>query len=491
MNISKQEGYRTAFKATAIFGGVQVITILISILKSKMVATWLGTSGLGIMSLFAAATGLIFSITNLGLQSSAVRDIADAQGRDDIKLVSKIVKAIYRWVYVTGFAGALITIILSPWLSKWLFKNSEYTLSFIFLSAVVFLTGIYNAHYATLQGTRNLKLLAKANVFGGLAGFTCSIPIFYFFRESGIIAAMILTALSTAGVSILFARRVKLVDVKQTYKESYYLGLNTAKLGIAMAVSAITVLLVEFIVKAYIARLGGINDVGLYQAGWALNASYLGMVFGAMGKDYFPRLSQNAEDNILINERVNQQSEIAILILAPLVLGMIVFMPLIIRILYSTEFLGIVEMATWLMIGSLVKAGSWGISFVFLAKSDVKLFLFNELGINCIILPAYLFGYYLFGLAGIGYAFTFNYLVYFLWVGIVAYKKYRIKYSINFWKTFLLLILTVLIFPFAKLFWNASSITGIVLLTIIGCFSLYELNKKLNLIELLRRNQKK
>lgn len=490
MSIPNQEGYRTAFKAIAIFGGVQVITILISILKSKVIAVWLGTSGLGIMSLFGAATGLIFAITNLGLQSSAVRDIADAQGKNDTTLVSKIVKAIYRWVYATGFAGALITIILSPWLSKWLFKSSEYTVSFIFLSGVVLLTGIYNGHYATLQGTRQLKLLAKANVFGAIAGFVCSVPLFYFFGKSGIVPAMILTALSTTMVSILFAKKVKLIPVRQTYKESYYLGLNTAKLGIAMAITSITVLLVEFMVKTFIARQGGVHNVGLYQAGWALNASYLGMVFGAMGKDYFPRLSQCADDDIVINERVNQQSEIAILILAPLVMAMIVFMPLLIRILYSAEFLGIVTMTTWLLIGSLVKAGSWGISFVFLAKSDVKLFLFNELGINCIILPAYLFGYYWFGLAGIGYAFTFNYIVYFLWVGIVANRKYRVKYSNTFWKLFLLLLLAVLLFPVGKLLWNAQYLTGIVLLFSIGCFSIYELNKRLNFMKLLNKYHK-
>ena len=62
----EQEGYQTAFKATALFGGVQVINILVSILKSKIVALWLGTTGFGIMSLFNSATSLIYSITNLG-----------------------------------------------------------------------------------------------------------------------------------------------------------------------------------------------------------------------------------------------------------------------------------------------------------------------------------------------------------------------------------------------------------------------------------------
>ena len=83
----EKEGYKTAFKATALFGGVQVITILVSILKSKVVALWLGTTGFGIMSLFNSATSLIYSITNLGLQDSAVRDIAYAKGQNNLSLI--------------------------------------------------------------------------------------------------------------------------------------------------------------------------------------------------------------------------------------------------------------------------------------------------------------------------------------------------------------------------------------------------------------------
>ena len=44
----EQEGYQTAFKATALFGGVQVINILVSILKSK--SSHYGSVLLGLVS---------------------------------------------------------------------------------------------------------------------------------------------------------------------------------------------------------------------------------------------------------------------------------------------------------------------------------------------------------------------------------------------------------------------------------------------------------
>ena len=203
----EKEGYKTAFKATALFGGVQVVIILIQILKAKVVALWLGASGLGIMSLFNAATSLIFSISNLGLQESAVRDIAYAKGSGDENRVAGTIKAINRWVIATGFLGAVVTIALSPWLSEWIFESDAYVTAFILLSCVVFLMGIYSANYATLQGTRNLKLMAQANVFGAISGFLCSLPMFYFFRDEGIVWALILTALSTTAVSLFYVKK--------------------------------------------------------------------------------------------------------------------------------------------------------------------------------------------------------------------------------------------------------------------------------------------
>lgn len=477
-------GYKVAFKATAIFGGVQVFSTIIAVVKSKLVALWIGPLGYGIIGLFSTAINLIASISNLGLQSSAVREIAYTHGKNDNRLLSKTIKAINRWVLAMGIIGALLTIIFSSLISQWLFDNNDYVVSIILLSSVVLLTGIWNQQQSILQGTRNIKLLVRAGVFGSLAAFVCTVPIFYFFRENGIAWAIIMTVLSSTFVTYLYARKIKLDKVKQTLKESFVLGLNAVKLGIAMAITGIVANLIEFILKSYITHLGGVEDVGLYGAGWAINAQYLGLIFAAMAKDYYPRLSEKSSDNPTLKKMVNEQAEIAILILAPMIIVMVVFISFFVNLLYSKEFLGATEMIKWLLIGSLIKAGSWSISFVFLAKGDTKTFLFNELGISCITLPSYVLGYYLFGLVGLGYAFTFNYSVYFFWVAIVAKKKYSINYATDFWKIFFVLLASILIFPLGEVFWDATYTFGILLIVTIGIYSLYGLNKRMGLVSL-------
>ena len=158
--------------------------------------------------------------------------------------------------------------------------------------------GLFNQNYAVLQGLRKLRLMARANIFGALAGFVCSVPVFYFFREQGLAWTVVISALASAVVSLFYVRKLGLVLPKQDWHTSMVLGSDTVKLGIVMAISSIAVFMVQFVVKTYISHRGGLGDVGLYQAGWGLNEQYLGLVFTAMAKDYFPRLSQVAGDKV-------------------------------------------------------------------------------------------------------------------------------------------------------------------------------------------------
>ena len=57
---TEQKNYRSIFKATSLFGGVQVYQILIQIIKSKFVAVLLGPAGVGIMGLYQSGLQLSY-----------------------------------------------------------------------------------------------------------------------------------------------------------------------------------------------------------------------------------------------------------------------------------------------------------------------------------------------------------------------------------------------------------------------------------------------
>src|SRR5690606_14510868 len=121
----------------------------------------------------------------------------------------------------------------------------------------------------------------------------------------------------------------------------------------------------------------------------------------------------------------NQQSEIALLILAPILIAFLIFVNWAIIILYSTKFLSIIGMVYWATMGIFFKAVSWAIAFVFLAKGAGKLYFWNELLGSVYTLLISLSGYYYGGLTGLGIAFLVSYILYLIQVFFIAKVKYK------------------------------------------------------------------
>ena len=126
-----KDSYNQIMKTTSIFGGVQVFQIIIQILRSKIVAVLLGPTGIGINGLYNSTIDLINGFTNFGLGTSAVKNVAAANGTGNTREVATVVIVLRRVVWLTGILGTLVMIVMSRWLSQLTFKSDEYTLSLI------------------------------------------------------------------------------------------------------------------------------------------------------------------------------------------------------------------------------------------------------------------------------------------------------------------------------------------------------------------------
>ena len=128
MSDNNQSSYRSIFKATSLFGSVQVFQIIIQVVKSKFIAVLLGPAGVGIIGLYQSGMQLVQNITNMGLASSAVRDVSEAFGLKDYHRINQVVTTIRRLVWGTGLLGMIALAIFSPLLSKASFGNYDYTI---------------------------------------------------------------------------------------------------------------------------------------------------------------------------------------------------------------------------------------------------------------------------------------------------------------------------------------------------------------------------
>ena len=190
-------------KAMGVFGGVQVLNILCSLVRNKLVAIWIGPAGVGLFALFNQALEMLNIATNLGVRNSSVRDISQAVEKRDTTLIACILTVVRRWSLWLGLGGALITMAIAPLLSRYTFGDFNHVWHYVALSAAVLFMALTNGEYAVLQGLSKLKKLASVTVTGTIGGLLISIPMFYFWREDSVLPSIIAYALCVMAAAFI------------------------------------------------------------------------------------------------------------------------------------------------------------------------------------------------------------------------------------------------------------------------------------------------
>ena len=412
-------------KAMGLFGGVQVMGILCSIIRTKLVAMWIGPVGIGLFGLFNNALEMISTGTNLGIRSSSVKDISQTMVMRDHGLVARMVAVVRRWSLWLGLAGALLTLSLAPLLSQVTFGDTTHIWGFVALSAAVLLQALTNGEYAVLQGTARLKRLASVTLWGTIVGLAVSIPMFYLLRERSILPSIIAYAAALAAFAWLFRNRdYPPVDVSR--REAFDMGKGFVKLGIYMTLGNFATILASYAFNAWLNVNAGTEQVGFYQAGYTLINKYTGLILTALGMEYYPRLAKVADSRIRLRAFVSQEINVAIAVMAPVVALFILLREVIVWLLYTPEFNVILTFVSWGMIGTVLRTLSWCLAFTILAKGDGKTYLWTEAASAVINLVLNILFYRMWGLTGLGIAFLVSYVLYTLIIAIVYFRIYHL-----------------------------------------------------------------
>jgi PST family polysaccharide transporter len=256
-----------------------------------------------------------------------------------------------------------------------------------------------------------------------------------------------------------------------------------------MVVSTLVAMASMYIIRAYIANKVGIDGVGQFQAAWSISSLYLTAVLQAMGTDYFPRLSAVSENNSKVVTLVNEQTEIALLLAGPIVVGMLSFISVVVLILYSSKFDSSIPILHWMLAGTFFKVLSWPIGFIMLAKGRGGIFITTEIVSNSLFLliTGITWNNYLIESTGIAY--VVMYIFYTLTVLAVGYKISGFTWSrknLQLIAVFSILIIVSLINVRMNVGLPMYLIGGLVV-ALTSMYSLYKLNSIIDLASIYKR----
>lgn len=409
-------------KVMGLFSGVQVLTILCSIVRTKLVAMWLGPAGMGLFGLYNSVLDTICSITQLGSGTGVIRELAMAPRR----AIPRLVAVVRRWGWALGLVGAFLTLVLSPLLSRFTFGDETHTGGFIALSVAVLMLTLSGTEGAVFQGLKRYTRLAKASVWGAVGGLAVSAPMYYFWGLDSVIPSLLAYAAVTWLCRGLYHEKVGRPDAPLGMHETFTAGKGFALLGVYMTVTTFASNAVSYIFMSYLNQQAGTDTAGLYQAGFTLVNRYVGLVLVAVGMEYLPRLSEVSLSPRRIELFLTHEIILIMLVMFPVVTIFVAADEIIVRLLYDSPFLVMLPFVTWAVIGTVFRAWSWCLAYVILAKSDGLAYLVTELLSAIVAIGLNIWFYGLWGIPGLGYAYTLWYLFYLAEVWVMCRRRYRL-----------------------------------------------------------------
>jgi len=407
-------------KALGIFGSLEVVTMLCAVIRTKLVALWLGTAGVGVISLYNSTIEMLRVITQLNIRQSAVREIASVPvaARSEI---AHITLSLGFWL---GVGGTVLVAVLSPLLSILTFGSCDYTWGFVLLSLTMLLSTVADARRAVLQAMDRLRSLALASLWGALVATVLALPMFYFFRMHAIVPVMIV--FSASSLAVLMFYKVDKSAVRPGFARFKACSVNILRLGACLSVAHCVGSVAEYVLRVYINTVADTDTVGLFQSGFTIINNYVGLIFTAIAMEFYPRLSVTINRPDFTRVVVSHEIGLTLTVLMLIVVLFISADELIVRILYSQNFLAIVPFLGIAILSTFLRAVSWCFSYVIIAKGEGRVYILTETSSALSLLVFSYFGWTCGGLTGLGAAYLGQFIVFTAVTWWVCHRRYGI-----------------------------------------------------------------
>ena len=412
----------TLIKTSVLTGISTVIKLVSAFVINKVIAIYIGPSGLAIVGQLQSFTSIITTFSNGAISSGIVKYTAEYQ---DIEEKKKIFSSS---IVISLICSLIISIFLfgfSDYLSELILKDIQYSSVFIIFGATIFLFALNMVLISILNGQKEIKKYVLVNIAGSIFSLVFTSILIMQLNLMGALYAMVLNQ------SVMFFVTLAFVIKSSWFKLEYFKqGLDKeslsklSKYSLMAIVSALTVPVSHLIIREYIGKNLGWDSAGYWQGIWYISTMYLMLVTTTLGVYYLPRLSE-IQDNKELRKEIFSGYKIImpIVILASLIIFLL--KEYVILIAFSKDFMPMMELFAWQLMGDVIKIASWLLAYLMLAKAMTKVFIYTEVLFSALFVGLSILFVDKFGLVGITYAYALNYLLYLFMMIFIFRKRFK------------------------------------------------------------------
>ena len=411
----------TLIKTSVLTGISTVIRLVSAFVINKVIALYIGPTGLAIVGQLQSFTSIITTFSNGAISSGIVKYTAEYQ---DIEEKKKIFSSS---IVISLICSLIISIFLfgfSDYLSELILKDIQYSSVFIIFGATIFLFALNMVFVSILNGQKEIKKYVLVNIASSLFSLIFTSILIMQLNLMGALYALVVNQ------SVIFFVTLAFVVKSSWFKLEYFIkGLDKdtlkklSKYSLMAITSALTVPVSHLIVREYIGENLSWDDAGYWQGIWYISSMYLMLVTTTLSVYYLPRLSE-----IQDNEELKAEIFSGYKIIMPIVIfgafAIFLLKEYVVIIAFSKEFMPMLELFKWQLIGDVIKISSWLLAYLMLAKAMTKVFVYTEILFSALFVVLSILCVNSFGLIGITYAYALNYFLYLIMMIFIFRKRF-------------------------------------------------------------------
>ena len=385
----------------------------------KVVAYWLGPTGIGLFSQLrqivqAATVGATLGGTNAVVQGLSSRE--DEQERRRFRATAS------RLIGTIGIGVVLSMLLFAQQLTRLFLSSSspELVASVRWISLAVLLNVAGTYVIAVLNGYRSYKFLALAQIAGPLAMVAALLAMYFGHMDyqPEILALLFILCFGTVylvgawGVSRLGAFRASVDSCRLEFQQLR----GFVKFAASNMFAALFTTLTLLLIRSWIIEVHDLAFAGLFDAAWTLTFNYTTLFLTACGTIYLPLLTGATR----AEEQKAYILKTAYLVLSGVSLVgylMVAFKSSLIHLLYSTEFGDASDALTILAVAVILRGVSWVYGMLIVATRDSRMLLMSDfiLNLGLLALSRYCLQHYQ-SLESLAWAFVVSNLLYLVFV---------------------------------------------------------------------------
>lgn len=364
--------YKEIAKSSGLVAFVQVAQMLFALCRNKAISVLLGSAAFGLYSIYNTLVELGTSVAIFGLNNSIVREISRCKG--DRVQIGRVYYVANRLVAMFSLIVCSAVLVFAKDIGYYMFNEYGHENGVRCIAGIVIFMVVAQEGYAVLNGIRSMKHLAVSQVVSSGVGSVGMVLAILLWRENAIPAALGIVAVTMAFVTFLYVRKDGVREIKVSRSEFGSISRTLLYIGAGVTVAGVISTVMTFLSKRFLLEHYTLSAVGLYQSSWTVSNLYTGIVLGAMGVDFMPRLSKIIDDKEKAAELINQQILFGVVVSSIAISGILMFSKELLFILYAHEFEAAANIVRWHIIGVFLRVIAFPFSYTILAKGKALLY---------------------------------------------------------------------------------------------------------------------